>query len=141
MPSRTMSRSPSFQSEQLQSAVDADQDTSGTVPGYVETRGGRVSSPRNILVQKGEEAVVAATNAIASQIGSTAARIANVIDERTKPVLSDGVGIDSIEVAFGITLAAGLTTVFTAQAQSSVVVTITLSPKSGSITTVAGHDH
>lgn len=35
-------------------------------------------------------------------------------------------GLDSVEVQYGVTLSAGLQTVFTAQAESSVQVTITL---------------
>jgi hypothetical protein len=37
--------------------------------------------------------------------------------------------VESIEVSFGVTLAAGVQAMFTAQAESSVQVTVTLSPR------------
>lgn len=102
----------------------------GTVPGYQETIGIRRSSQKPTLVQRGEDAVIAATNAMASQIGLASVRIANAIGASTADALAAGsVDITSVEVSFGVTLATGLTTVFTAQAESSVVVNIVISRK------------
>jgi len=129
--------------DELRSDAEAEHDSGAAIPGYADTRGTKTAVPsrRALLVQKGEEAVVAATDAIAGQIGNAAVRIAKAIEARTEPVLRDGaINIDAVEVSFGITLVSGLTTIFTAQAQSSAVVSITLSPKSAA-SQLAGHDH
>jgi hypothetical protein len=84
---------------------------------------------RPTLVQKGEEVVRQATEALAGQIGATARLIADAIGQQeaaSPPAAPGAFGLDSVEVQFGVTLSAGLQTVFTAQAESSVQVTITL---------------
>jgi hypothetical protein len=46
------------------------------------------------------------------------------------PPAEGALGLDSVEVSFGITLAAGVQALFTTQAESSAMVTITLSRSS-----------
>lgn len=97
---------------------------SGSVPGYEDLRG---TSRRGVIVEKGEEVVSAATEALATQIAISAERIARVISARIPSTSRPGdVALESVEVSFGITLAAGLQTIFTTQAESSAQVTITL---------------
>jgi hypothetical protein len=84
---------------------------------------------RPTLVEKGEEVARQATEALAGQIGATARLIAEAIGRQeaaAPPAESGAFGLDSVQVQYGITLSAGLQTVFTAQAESSVQVTITL---------------
>ena len=81
-----------------------------------------------MLVQKGEDILREATEALAEQIGATARRIADAIGRQEEASAKPGTfGLDSVEVAFGVTLTGGVQTLFTAQAESSVQVTITLS--------------
>ena len=98
--------------------------------GYDEALGLK-SSGRNAgdrLVLTGSEAVRAATEAMADQIGLAAQRIAEVLEVRAEAVPRPGaLGLDSVEVSFGVTLSAGVQAMFTAQAESSLQVTITLS--------------
>jgi hypothetical protein len=84
---------------------------------------------RPTLVEKGEAVTRRATEALAGQIGATARLIAEAIGRQEAaalPAEPSAFGLDSVEVQYGITLSAGLQTVFTAQAESSVQVTITL---------------
>jgi hypothetical protein len=84
---------------------------------------------RPTLVEKGEEVTRKATEALAGQIGATARLIAEAIGRQETAAPSaepSAFGLDSVEVQYGVTLSAGLQTVFTAQAESSVQVTITL---------------
>ena len=104
--------------------------TIGGVPGFDDTlgRGGARSERRPALIEKGEEAVRAATEAIAGQIGLTAQRITAAIEAQTGAPADPGVfGLESVQVSFGVTLSAGLQAMFTAQVESSAQVTITLS--------------
>jgi hypothetical protein len=79
------------------------------------------------VVVKGDAAVKAATEAIASQIGVTAQRIATSIDAQTLAEVDAGkLGVDSVEVSFGVTLSGGVQALFTAQAESSAQVTVAL---------------
>jgi hypothetical protein len=105
----------------------------GCIPGTTEAFGvrreQRRAQPRPTLVEKGEDVVREATEALAEQIGTTARRIADAIgrQEQASPPAGPGAfGLDSVEMAFGITLSGGVQTLFTAQAESSVQVTITL---------------
>ena len=85
-----------------------------------------------MLVQIGEKAVRDATDALATQIGATARRIADAIgqQEQDRQSAKPGTfGLDTVEMAFGVTLTGGVQTLFTLQAESSVQVTITLSRK------------
>ena len=80
-------------------------------------------------MEKGEEVTRKATEALAGQIGATAKLIAEAIGRQEAaalPAAPSAFGLDSVEVQYGVTLSAGLQTVFTAQAESSVQVTITL---------------
>lgn len=104
------------------------------IAGFDEAKGGLWHATQNvqnipILIEKGDDAVRAATEAIAGQIGLAAKRIARSIEEqmRSAPPPAGALDLDSVSVTFGITLAAGLQAVFTAQATSSAQVTITLS--------------
>jgi Trypsin-co-occurring domain 1 len=79
------------------------------------------------LVVMGDAAVKAATEAIANQIGITAQRIATSIDAQTLAKADPGkLGVDSVEVSFGVTLSGGVQALFTAQAESSAQVTVAL---------------
>jgi hypothetical protein len=108
---------------------DRDDESSDVFPGYEEASGvklpGRRAAER--VVVKGGEAVRAATEAIAGQIGLTAARIAAGIGEHVVTAPQPGeFGLESVEVSFGITLTGGVQAMFTAQAESSAQVNITL---------------
>ena len=97
------------------------------IPGVSDTVGIRHGS-RPILVEKGEEILRQVTEALAKQIGTTARLIGDAIAQQEPAAPQPGAyGLDSVQVAFGVTLSAGVQTVFTAQGQSSVQVTITLS--------------
>src|ERR1700731_4474731 len=97
---------------------------SSTVPGYEDLRGGRSGA---LLVRKGQQIVDATTEALAAQIARSAAQIAQTISAQIGPVAGSGqLGLESVDVSFGVTLTAGLQALFTAQGESSVLVTITL---------------
>jgi hypothetical protein len=107
-----------------------------SIPGTKEAAGNlhlwrqRQDGPqRPTLVEKGEAVTRKATEALAGQIGATARLIAEAIGRQeaaAPPAEPSAFGLDSVEVQYGVTLSAGLQTVFTAQAESSVQVTITL---------------
>jgi len=109
-----------------------DQAASDRVPGYDEATGGgwgrRWADRGSVVIEKGEDAVRAAAEAIAGQIGIAAEHIAMAIERQAPEQPRPGMlGLDSVEVSFGVTLAAGVQALFTAQATSSATVTITLS--------------
>lgn len=102
------------------------------LPGYDETSGSRLRErhagdrPLAVVV-KGEAAVSAATDAIAGQIGLAAERIVAAIEAQDLASPAPGkLGLESVEVSFGITLAAGVQALFTTQAESSAQVCIRL---------------
>lgn len=100
----------------------------GSVPGYDDVLGRRKSLEHPAAqIERGDAAVQAATEAIASQVGITAQRIAEAIDQKIAPPSGQNLAIEEVEVTFGISLAAGVQALFTAQAQSSAQVTIRLS--------------
>ena len=104
------------------------------IPGFDETLGwSRTESERRpVLVVKGEEAVRAATQVIANQIGLTAQRITAAIEAQIDGTADEGsLALTSVQVSFGVTLSTGLQAMFTAQAESSAQVTITLSRQPG----------
>lgn len=115
----------------LATASDGEEQPDSTVPGFEDAFGTKGSERRSgVLIERGEEAVLAASDAIARQIGTAAARIAMAIEDKTEPMLNaENINMESIEITFGIALSAGVTTVFTAQGESSVEVTLRLSPK------------
>jgi hypothetical protein len=121
----------------LATVLDDDHDSSATtggVPGFDETlgRGGTKSGLRPALIQKGEEAVRSATEAMAEHIGMIAQQITVALEAQTDTQANPGVfGLDSVQVSFGITLSAGLQTIFTTQVGSSAQVAITLSRQPG----------
>jgi hypothetical protein len=102
------------------------------VPGYDEAAGRRgwgrpVADRVAVVVEKGEDAVRAATEAIAAQIGVTAQRIAASIEQQAVSHPAPGrLGLESVEISFGVTLTGGVQALFTAEAESSAQVTITL---------------
>lgn len=106
---------------------DAD-DADTSLPGYAEAFGLKQAADRGAdVVVKGGEAVRVATEAIAGQIGLAAQRIATAIEAKGLATPEPGhLGLESVMVSFGITLTAGVQALFTAQAQSSAQVNITL---------------
>ena len=106
-----------------------DDEDADALPGYDEAAGLRLPIRRasdRVLI-KGEEAVRAATEAIAGQIGLAAQRVAAAVEAQavTAPLPGD-LGVESVEVSFGITLTGGVQALFTARAESSAQVSITL---------------
>jgi len=105
----------------------------GGIPGVDDAawslrREPRPAGSRPVLVEMGEGIVRDATDALAAQIGATARRIADSIGQQDEgPAKPGAFALDSVEVAFGVTLTGGVQTLFTLQAESSVQVTITLS--------------
>ena len=123
--------------EDVTMPADRDDKRGQVLPGYDDASGlkpfGRYAADR-VLV-KGEEAAKVATEAIAGQIGLAAQRIAAVIESQAVAAPQPGeLGLDSVEVSFGITLTGGIQALFTAQAASSAQVNITLTrrPATGS---------
>jgi hypothetical protein len=106
------------------------------VPGYDEAEGRRgwgrpVADRVTVVIEKGEDAVRAATEAIAAQIGVTAQQIAVSIEQQAISHPAPGrLGLESVEVSFGVTLTGGVQALFTAEAESSAQVTITLARRS-----------
>lgn len=113
--------------------VDSQRDTppvrsGGRLPGHDDAIGRPQGQRRVVLLEQGEEAVRVATEALARQIAATAQRIAAVIEEQQ--VVSseqETFGLESVQVSFGVTLTVGVQALFTAQAESSAQVAITLS--------------
>lgn len=108
---------------------DGDDQHSQVLPGYDDASGlkmpGRNAADR-VLV-RGTEAARVATEAIAGQIGLAAQRIASAIEAQAGAASEPGeLGLESVEVSFGITLTGGVQALFTAQAESSAQVNITL---------------
>jgi hypothetical protein len=103
---------------------------SSGVPGYDEAwgrRGGSRIAEGGSLLKKGDDVLRIATEAIASQIGITARRIADAIESQSlEPSGPEHLALKSVEVSFGVTLTAGVQAYFTAQGSSSAQVTITL---------------
>jgi hypothetical protein len=127
MPLRQMVPAP-----RTESSPSAGNSSSGSsIAGFEEAKGGwrHPAETVPILIEKGEDAVRAATEAVAGQIGLAAQRLARSIEERMaiSPSAGAALDLDSVSVSFGVTLTVGLQAMFTAQADSSVQVTITLS--------------
>lgn len=100
---------------------------SSYLPGYDNAIGRPGERFRALALERGEQAVRVATDALASQIGQTAQRIAAGIGQvEMSPSSSVQFDLDCVEVSFGVTLSAGVQALFTAQAESSAQVTITL---------------
>jgi hypothetical protein len=118
-------------------ADSAEEAPAGGIPGVDDAawswrREPGQAGPRPTLVRMGEAVVRDATDALAEQIGATARRIADAIgrqEQEQEPAEPGTFDLDSVEVAFGVTLTGGVQTLFTLQAESSVQVTITLSRK------------
>lgn len=105
--------------------------SSGGIPGYDEIIGRkeyRAADHRSLLIERGEDAVRAATEGVAAQIGVAARRIAEAIEVRVSESRDpSALSLETVEISFGITLTSGVQAMFTAQAESSVQVSITLS--------------
>ena len=112
--------------------ADRDDQRDRALPGYDEAfglklPGGQTAGLPPAFVVKGGEAVRVATEAIAGQIGLAAQRIAAAIEAQAVAAPQPGeMGLESVEVSFGITLTGGVQALFTAQAGSSAQVNITL---------------
>jgi len=115
--------------DDLLASSRSDRGRDDALPGYDEAFGIKTAGRRvgDRVLLAGENAVRAATDAVASQIGQTAQRIAKAIEAQGEVPGNGGLGLESVEVSFGITLSAGMQAMFTAQAESSLQVTITLS--------------
>lgn len=99
-------------------------------PGFDDTAG--FSLPGRHVAQamlaKGDAAVKLATESVARQIGVAATRIAAAIEAQGAPSGPSGtLSLESVEVSFGVTVAAGVEALFTAREESSVLVTVVLS--------------
>lgn len=103
----------------------------GGIPGYddiIGRKGFRWTGQLSPVIERGEAAVQAATEAIGSQIGAAAQRLAASIEiEAAKSQAAPTLRLESVAVSFGVTLISGVQAMFTAQAESSAQVTITLS--------------
>jgi|SRR3954452_1841104 hypothetical protein len=105
---------------------------SGLGPGFEDASGvrERLSHGARTVVVAGEQTVLAATKAIGTEIARTADVIAdqitNALDARVTQPVPGALGLDSVEVTFGITLSAGVQTVFSTKGESSTVVKIVL---------------
>lgn len=114
----------------IESAVANRDETSPGIPGYDDSWGrssDALAARGQVLIHRGEDAVRLATEAIASQIGITAQRVASAIERESWPPPSKNgsLALQSVEISFGVTLSAGVQAWFTAQAESSAQVTIT----------------
>ena len=117
----------------IESVAATPDDGQGSVPGYDDVLGRRRNLERPAAqIERGDAAVRAATEALAGQIGITAQRIAEAIDQKVAPPSGQSLAIEEVEVTFGISLAAGVQALFTAQASSSAQVTIRLSRQAAS---------
>jgi hypothetical protein len=113
-------------------AIRSSKDSRPSLPGLSEATERRLQDRTSELIVKGEAAVKAATEALAKQIGLTAQRIAEEIGAQTiTPSPSGRLGIESVEVSFGVTLTGGVQALFTAQAESSALVTVKFSRPAG----------
>lgn len=104
--------------------------TEQSVAGFEDVRG---TSRSVSLIEHGEDALRAASEALAVRAAAVASSMARAISAQLRSAESPpDASFETIEVAFGIALSAGLQTVFTTQAQSSVQVTLTLRCGAGS---------
>lgn len=103
----------------------------GSIPGFDDIIGRKrfhLPDQAAPVILRGEAAVQAATEAIADQIAVTAKRLAASIEiEVAKSPAPSTLSLESVALSFGVTLTSGIQAMFTAQAGSSVQVTITLS--------------
>lgn len=118
--------------ERLERAREA----TGGIPGFEDTlgrssRSGTITGA--VILQKGDEALRIATEAITRQITVTAQRIAETMNRASwPPPQQSELGLQGVEITFGVTLASGIQAIFTAQAGSSAQVTIKLGRSSES---------
>jgi hypothetical protein len=100
------------------------------IPGFEDTRGRSSRSGATVgavILEKGDDALRIATEAIAGQINVTAQRIAETINKGSWPLPQQGeLGLQGVEITFGVTLTSGIQAMFTAQAGSSAQITIRL---------------
>ena len=120
----------------LAGASQGDRGGTAGVPGYEQLIGGRRTA---ILIERGEHAVAAATDALAGQIAVSASRIAHAIgDKLTQDPPPSSMELEAIQICFGVTFGVGVQAMFTAQADSSAQVTITLRAQPAETTVSAG---
>lgn len=100
-------------------------------PGYEDTlgmRGRHATESRSRVVALGGEAVRVATEELAKQVAVTARRFAETLEQEAVTSPAPGrLGVESVEISFGVTLTGGVQALFTAQGESSAQVTISLS--------------
>lgn len=116
-----------------------------TVPGYDDALGERASwgrhtrDHRSVVGERGAAAVQVTTEALAGQIAAAAQRIASSIERQPIASPTPGhLGLDSIEVSFGVTFTGGMQWLFTAEAESSAQVTITLARRPPAVSRATG---
>ena len=100
----------------------------GALPG-TENASGRIHgrADTGAVIKRGREAVDAVMDALAGEIARAAQSLADAIETDALSHPKPGeFGLDSVEVSFGVTLSAGIQALFTAQAQSSAQVTLSL---------------
>jgi hypothetical protein len=115
-----------------------------TSPGYDEASGERAywgrhtRDTRPVLRERGSAAVQVATEALAAEIAAAAQSLAASLEQQPIASPSPGrLGLESIDVSFGVTFTGGVQWLFTAQAESSAQVTLTLArrpPAAGGVT-------
>lgn len=101
-------------------------DETDAVPGY-DNASGRWGERGQRAVVRGREAVRAAVDAVGSGVGQAAEQLVDAVARQLPPDVPGELGVDTIQVSFGVTLAGGVQALFTAQSQSSATVTVTMS--------------
>lgn len=118
---------------------EAGPDRAGGLDGYDEAVGGwrrRVAVAGEGLAELGEGAVRAVARAVAAQVGLVAEQVAASLEERDIAHAGPGrLGLDTVELTFGVTLTAGVGSAVnafvTAEGETSFQVTISLSRRPG----------
>lgn len=118
---------------------DAVDDRPGSYDGYDEAVGGlrrRMAATGGNLAELGEGAVRAVARAVGSQVGIVAEQVAASLEQRDIAQAGPGkLGLDTVELTFGVTLTAGVGSAVnafvTAEGETSFQVTISLSRRPG----------
>ncbi|WP_322748678.1 MULTISPECIES: hypothetical protein [unclassified Frankia] len=117
------------------STGDADADTGDDGESWLVEAAGRGGQHRRTrraaVVERGEEAVRAAVRALSSQIGVVAGEVARGLDGQGLVEAAPGrLGVDAVEVSFGVTLTAGsgqaIQAVLSVEGEAAVQVTVSL---------------
>ncbi|WP_250285323.1 MULTISPECIES: hypothetical protein [unclassified Frankia] len=119
---------------------DARRDAGQGGESWLEETAGRAGQHRRdrraAVVQRGEQAVRAAVRALSSQIGVVAGDVARGLDGQGLVEAAPGqLGVDAVEVSFGVTLTAGsgqaIEAVLSLEGEAAVQVTVSLTRRSG----------